>query len=98
MGKIVWNYYIACEFDLSVKKDLHHAINESNGRHPEMKEVVHLLMERKRLFFNRHKNFIVHIQKKDRPGGATSYVESVPRDKMREILAKIDLKLSFLRD
>jgi hypothetical protein len=36
------------------------------------------------------KKFIVHIQRKNRPGGATSYVESMPPDKMRDVLAKVN--------
>jgi hypothetical protein len=90
LGKIVWNYYIAREFDLSVKNDLGQAIDKSNEVHPEMKQVVDLLMERKRLFFGEHKNFIFHMEVKNRPGGPTLYVESIPPEKMREILAKVN--------
>jgi hypothetical protein len=89
VGRTVWNYCIAQEFNLSVAGTFHTAITEGNERHPEMKRVVDLLIERKRAFFRAYTNFIVTIEQRVRPDGPSLYVESVPADKVEELLAGV---------
>lgn len=89
VGRTVWNYCVAQEFNLSIANALYDAITEGNERHPEMKPVVDLLIERKRAFFRAYTNFIVTIEQRVRPDGPSLYVESVPADKVEELLAGV---------
>jgi hypothetical protein len=89
LGRLVWNYSISLDLQLSIAADLHQAITKSCAAYPAMNPVIQLLMERKKTHFAQHKEFIVRVRKNDPAGGATLHVDYLSSYQVEDVLSEL---------
>ena len=78
IAEVIWNYYIAKEFNLSVFDELDNIITTQNQIHPSLKLVFDEFVKYKKTDFKKYKNFILKVEYRiNSKGIKTLYVESV---------------------
>lgn len=57
-GQTAWNLCIARELGLPIADEMEAALNKENKTFPQMKAMVDMLIQRKQLHFDQHKQFV----------------------------------------